>query len=257
MRATQAMPPHERYICLNTTLSVMPDGVSPGDHSKFPPSTALELLHPIPSTANPAFLNASCSLQDICGMSGFSSTSEPDQSFRFFTPLFVHTGIIHYFINVFLHWLLVMDLERVMNPIRFAVVYLLSGLFGNVFGGSLSSTIHPSMGCNPSLFGLFGCSVIDIILMWRIIGQPSRHLIKIAVIIASSFLLGLLPGVNNLTQLGGLIGGLLVGAVTMPAVYYSKTYQIAIWFCRLITMSIYTVLVVILVRNFYQTDTSG
>ncbi|CAO3592481.1 unnamed protein product [Absidia cylindrospora] len=150
-----------------------------------------------------------------------------------------------------------MELERVMNPIRFAAVYILSGMFGNAFGANFATPTNPFMGCNPSLFGLFGCSFIDIIFMWRLMNQPFRHLIKVMVFVASSFMLGLLPGVDNFTLLGGLIGGLLIGTLSMPAVYYSKKYQIIIWCSRFISFAVYVALTILLWKNFYQNDDPG
>jgi hypothetical protein len=75
------------------------------------------------------------------------------------------------------------------------------------------------MGCHPSISGLFACSLIDLLFMWPLVRQPFRHVIKIMIfigkkkkkkqamtasyyqslslsfsLIASSFLLGLLPG---------------------------------------------------------------
>lgn len=129
MRRTEVMPPEERYVCLNTTLSTMNStwttlkksgtgNGSGGDNNRS--RYTLGMLDPIFDVANPGIQNNSCSLQDICGMSGFAYTDMPDQSFRFFTPLFVHTGVLHYLINALLHWFVAMELERVMNPIRFA-----------------------------------------------------------------------------------------------------------------------------------------
>jgi hypothetical protein len=63
--------------------------------------------------------------------------------------------------------------------------------------------------------------------------------------------------VDNFTLAGGLIGGLLIGIVSMPAVYYSKRYQIMIWCIRLISLSMYLLLTILLWRTFYQADDPG
>ncbi|KAI8334994.1 hypothetical protein BC941DRAFT_378335 [Chlamydoabsidia padenii] len=255
MRPTLVMPPNDRFVCLNTTLATMNatwttiKKTTGGDH------VTLGILDPIPGDSH--LVNSSCSLQDICGMSGFASTTSPDQSFRFFTSLFIHSGILHYLINALLLWFVAMDLEKVMNPIRFSAVYILSGLFGNAFGVNFANTSNPFMGCNPAIFGLFGCCVIDIIFMWRLICQPSRHLIKIMVFVVLGLLLGLLPGVDNFSQVGGFIGGLFIGVVSMPAVYYSKRYQIMISCIRFVSIIVYISLTVLLWRVFYQSDEPG
>jgi hypothetical protein len=118
MRPTEVMQPDARYVCLNTTLSTMNATWTTLRKSDNGKATVPGILDPI---SDPGLLqNSSCSLQDICGMSGFAYTLVPDQSFRFFTPLFVHAGVLHYLIDACLLWFVAKDLERVMNPIRFA-----------------------------------------------------------------------------------------------------------------------------------------
>ncbi|KAI8092550.1 uncharacterized protein BX664DRAFT_327569 [Halteromyces radiatus] len=255
MRPTKVMPVDERYVCLNTTLPIM--NATWTSLRKGDKRTPLGLLDPIFDVASPGIQNTSCSLQDICGMSGFANASVPDQTFRFFTPLFLHTGALHLLIDGALHWFVAKDLERVMNPIRFAGVYILSGLFGNAFGSNFAIPTNPFMGCGPSLFALCGCSLIDIIFMWRLIGQPVRHMIKIVVFIAAGFVLGLLPGVDNFTHLGGLISGLLIGLISMPAIYYSRRYQITLIFCRCLAFALYMGLSVLFWSDFYSGDDPG
>jgi hypothetical protein len=118
MRPTEVMQPDARYVCLNTTLSTMNATWTTLRKTDNGKATVPGILDPI---SDPGLLqNSSCSLQDICGMSGFAYTLVPDQSFRFFTPLFVHAGVLHYLIDACLLWFVAKDLERVMNPIRFA-----------------------------------------------------------------------------------------------------------------------------------------
>ncbi|CAO3626115.1 unnamed protein product [Cunninghamella echinulata] len=187
-------------------------------------------------------------------MSGFVTATKPDQSFRFFTPIFVHAGVFHYIINAMIHWFWAMNLERMMNPIRFSVVYILSGVFGNIFGANFATATNPYMGSSTPFFGILGCYIIDILYMWPQINQPFKHLIKTIVFIAFSFILGLLPGVDNFTHIGGLIGGLCIGASTTPAIYYSKTYRYSIWAARLIGLVLYIALTIVLLKAFYQGD---
>lgn len=118
MRPTEVMKPDARFVCLNTTLSTMNATWTTLRKTDNGKATVPGILDPI---SDPGLLqNSSCSLQDICGMSGFAYTLIPDQSFRFFTPLFVHAGVLHYLVDACLLWFVAKDLERVMNPIRFA-----------------------------------------------------------------------------------------------------------------------------------------
>lgn len=40
-----------------------------------------------------------CSLETICGFGGFGADGKPHQTFRFFTPLWLHVGVVHLLLN--------------------------------------------------------------------------------------------------------------------------------------------------------------
>lgn len=104
------MPPTRRYICINATtaaaMETMP--VSLFDPA-LPPNETTSLVT-TPST---------CSLQDICGFGGFSNPRTPDQAFRFLTPLFVHSGLLHCAVNLAVLMWMGIKLERLMGSWRF------------------------------------------------------------------------------------------------------------------------------------------
>lgn len=124
MRPIESMPANESYVCLNTTLPSKITDPNNNTTTYLKPVPATNILHRIYDLSpNNRYNNTdlpSCKLQDICGMSGFVNEAKPDQNFRFFTPIFVHSGLIHYVVNVIFHWYWAMDLERLMNPIRFS-----------------------------------------------------------------------------------------------------------------------------------------
>lgn len=55
---------------------------------------------------NSATLSSSdptCTMSEICGFGGFQitdGTGGPNQSFRFFVPIFLHAGILHLLVNM-------------------------------------------------------------------------------------------------------------------------------------------------------------
>lgn len=104
------MPPTRRYICINATtaaaMETMP--VSLFDPALSPNETTS--LVTTPST---------CSLQDICGFGGFSNPRTPDQAFRFLTPLFVHSGLLHCAANLAVLMWIGIKLERLTGSWRF------------------------------------------------------------------------------------------------------------------------------------------
>ncbi|ORZ02477.1 rhomboid family-domain-containing protein [Syncephalastrum racemosum] len=164
MRNSTYMPPAQRYVCLNTTetLSLNQNG-------------SLTLFNPAMNLRE----ESTCSLQDICGMGGFKDAQMPDQAFRFITPLFVHTGLLHFSLNMAVLFILGPRIERRMNALRFGVLYIVSGIFGNVFGATFAPPTAPSLGCSSALFGLIACLFVDLGLRWHLVSQPWRHLVKL------------------------------------------------------------------------------
>lgn len=56
----------------------------------------------------------------------------PDQFYRLFTSLCLHAGIIHLAITVAFQHVLMSDLERLIGPLRMAILYIGSGIAGNL-----------------------------------------------------------------------------------------------------------------------------
>lgn len=63
----------------------------------------------------------------------FISPDAPDQFYRLFTSLCLHAGIIHLVITVAFQHIFLTDLERLLGPIRTAILYVGSGVAGNLF----------------------------------------------------------------------------------------------------------------------------
>lgn len=93
--------------------------------------------------------NPTCSLSDLCGFGGvpnpkvggsLDDSPMPNQWFRFIVPIFLHAGIIHIGFNMLLQVLLGGDMERLIGPVRLALVYFSSGIFGFVMGGNFAAS---------------------------------------------------------------------------------------------------------------------
>lgn len=76
-------------------------------------------------------IQVSC-LNDVCGMFPFISLDVPDQFYRLFTSLCLHAGILHLAITIAFQHIYLADLERLIGPIRTAIVYIGSGVAGNL-----------------------------------------------------------------------------------------------------------------------------
>ncbi len=137
------------------------------------------------------------------------------QWWRLVTPLFIHVGLWHVFINMYSLFVLGPAVERFFGTGRFLTFYLLTGTAGVI--ASLAFTRAPSAGASSAIFGLLGALTAFLFLHRRTFGAAGaiqlRQLIFIALI---NLGIGLAPGIDNWGHVGGLIGGLLMTGALGP-----------------------------------------
>lgn len=71
-------------------------------------------------------------MSNVCGMFPFFSNDVPDQFYRLFTSLCLHAGILHLAITIAFQHIFLSDLERLLGPLRTAIIYIASGIAGNL-----------------------------------------------------------------------------------------------------------------------------
>lgn len=71
-------------------------------------------------------------MSNVCGMFPFFSYDVPDQFYRLFTSLYLHAGVLHLAITIAFHLIFLSDLERYLGSIRTAIIYITSGIAGNL-----------------------------------------------------------------------------------------------------------------------------
>jgi len=161
-----------------------------------------------------------CNLSELCGFGGvpkplyngdINQSPEPNQWFRFIVPIFLHAGLIHIGFNMLLQMTMGRDMERAIGSIRFFLVYMSAGIFGFVMGGNFAASGIPSTGASGSLFGIIALTLLDLLYSWKDRRSPWKDLIFIALDVVISFVLGLLPGLDNFSHIGGFLIGLMLG----------------------------------------------
>ncbi|EMD60478.1 hypothetical protein COCSADRAFT_40121 [Bipolaris sorokiniana ND90Pr] len=177
---------------------------------------------PCPNTTVITPNTPQCSLAELCGMgSGVPDQSsvtdfkdrshEPNQWWRFITPMFLHAGVIHIGFNMLLQWTLGRDMEKEIGPLRFALVYFSAGIFGFVLGGNYAPDGITSVGCSGSLFGVLALTLLDLLYHWSTRRSPVKDLLFLLLDMAIAFVIGLLPGLDNFSHIGGFLMGLVLG----------------------------------------------
>lgn len=61
-----------------------------------------------------------CTLEEICGLGGFEASGKPGQTFRFFTALWLHVGIIHLLLNMLVLLTSSGLVEKQMGSLKYA-----------------------------------------------------------------------------------------------------------------------------------------
>ncbi|MDO5456727.1 MAG: rhomboid family intramembrane serine protease [Atopococcus tabaci] len=137
------------------------------------------------------------------------------QYWRLITPMFLHIGFLHLVMNGVAIYFLGQDLEDVYGHFRFLLIFLLSGLMGNIFSFAFNNAI--SAGASTAVFGLFS----TIIAMAQ--ADPDNSYLQAVarsywILIIINIVFNLFSqGVDLAGHLGGFFGGYFVAtALTHP-----------------------------------------
>ena len=79
-----------------------------------------------------------------------------NQWWRLFTAQFLHIGVLHLVSNAVIIYYMGQYMEPMLGHLRFLLVYLLSGIGGNLLSLAFGSDKVISAGASTALFGLFG-----------------------------------------------------------------------------------------------------
>ncbi len=128
---------------------------------------------------------------------------------RFITPMLLHIGFAHLFMNTLALYYLGLSVERIYGSLRFFLIYILAGISGVT--ASFAFTDQVSAGASGAIFGLFGAllyfGIVYPSLFFRTMGM--NVFAVLAINLAFGFIV---PMVDNSAHIGGLIGGFLASA---------------------------------------------
>jgi rhomboid protease GluP len=136
---------------------------------------------------------------------------------RLVTAMFLHIGLMHLAFNVYALFILGRDIEGFYGPLRFAAIYLISGIAGNVVYYALGPNAV-SAGASGAIFGLIGAEIAFLVSNRALFGALSRQrLLNLAFLVVVNLAFGFVGrGINNLAHLGGLAAGLALGFALTP-----------------------------------------
>jgi len=156
---------------------------------------------------------------------GLSPARLFSQPWTILTSIFVHGGFTHLFVNMLTLFFFGVPLERIIGRDKFLLLYLLSGIFGNLlylllyFGQDIVG-----IGASGAIFGVLGAFAIlrpsDYVIMFPILVPIPLSLALLVWIALNVF--GMLFQIGNIgyiAHLGGLIVGIALGKKFKRRVY--------------------------------------
>lgn len=132
---------------------------------------------------------------------------------RLFTASFIHIGFFHILFNMYFFYSLGPIFEKMFGSLNFLIIYLISGIFGNLLSFAFGNPYTVSAGASTSLYGMLGLS-IGLMATYRndeIIRSFGASFISVVVINVIYSLLA--PGVGIYGHLGGFIAGFLLAGI--------------------------------------------
>jgi membrane associated rhomboid family serine protease len=156
---------------------------------------------------------------------------------RLVTSMFVHVDLLHLFFNMFALWIFGPTLETLLGRVRFTALYFLSGLTGSVAVYWLSGAQSITYGASGAVFGLLGAALVVSV---RRGYDVSWLLGLLGINLAFTFLA---PNISWQGHLGGLVGGLVLGAALAWAPQRHRTWLHIAAFAAVLAVSVLLIVV--------------
>lgn len=150
----------------------------------------------------------------------FGPATQDGQWWRLGSAMFLHFGVVHLGLNMWALWDVGRLMERLFGHGRYALLYLASGVGGNLLSLVMQGNQAVSGGASGAVFSLYGALLV---FLWRerrhVQRREFRWLFGFAVLFTLITLgMGLvIPGIDNAAHVGGLVcGALLAGVLARP-----------------------------------------
>jgi rhomboid protease GluP len=138
------------------------------------------------------------------------------QPWRLLTSNYLHGGLGHIATNMFCLWGLGRLTESFYSKADFLLAYTFTGVCGSLLSVFVTPWGPPSVGASGAVFGLAGLMLAT--MKWGHIPLPNeirKHIYtQVMQFSALNLVIGFfMPHIDNMGHLGGLLSGVLVGAV--------------------------------------------
>lgn len=158
---------------------------------------------------------------------------EAGQWWRFVTPIFLHGSLLHLGMNSWVLYDLGPTVESLYGRQRYLVLYVLTGIAGNLLSYWWSPN-SLSIGASGSILGLVGAMITYGYRNRSRLGGSVRNMyVRWAIyVLIFGFLV---PFIDNAAHIGGLLAGMAFGyivsdmpSITSGSIYFWRTLQVVI-----------------------------
>ncbi|MGL4651709.1 MAG: rhomboid family intramembrane serine protease [Caldilineaceae bacterium] len=135
---------------------------------------------------------------------------------RLFTAMFLHIGILHLIFNMYAIFAIGPLVEGYYGSVRFAVIYLVGGLFGSLASFAFSPSI--SAGASGAVFAIAAAAAVYFYRYRENFGARGRAILQnMLIVLGANLVFGMASqGVDNWGHVGGMVGGLITGWALLP-----------------------------------------
>lgn len=138
---------------------------------------------------------------------------------RIVTNIFVHIGLLHCFMNMWIFAVMGPNVERIYGSAKFTIAYLFAGIIASL----TSVYVHPgitSAGASGAVFGIFGLWFGFLVANKSILKENfvkdnmKSAVVFLIMILANGFMRS---GIDNAAHIGGVIAGFVSGFLFAPS----------------------------------------
>ena len=153
----------------------------------------------------------------VAGRCGTNLVLEQGEYLRLLTSVFLHSGFTHLGSNLLVQVLMGNAVERNLGHIKYLILYLASGIGGNVvsvlYDHAMGVNIY-SVGASGAVFGVMGVLMLLIIKGRKKLQRGSSMLVRAGFALFYAVYSGFRnPYTDNAAHLGGLAVGVLLGLI--------------------------------------------
>lgn len=150
----------------------------------------------------------------------FAPATADGQWWRLVSAMFLHFGALHLGMNMLALWDGGKLVERMFGALRFLVIYLISGVGGNLLSLVIQGNDAVSGGASGAIFGIYGALLVYVWFARRQMqAQEFRWLFWGALLFSAlTIAMGyIIPGIDNSAHIGGFFTGIVMATLFLPS----------------------------------------